>query len=237
MKKSGENRKKWYDVKVQGASLQPGDQVLVRKIGLKGKQKLADRWEEDVFVVTSQPNTSVPVFKVHQLHGQGRSRTLHHNMLLPVNSVPSMPSAERQSTPPTPRVTHSKTRAKEQAQLVKDSRLSAVGRCSSEESLLCEAVSTIVPQLPTSLLVCKADSSLDLDEDETSVLVEESLARSDDSCTDDGVSGGGGHEADVSGSGLDSGQDSRTGNLNTRPHVSPSVWPQLVSSTECSKPR
>ena len=203
----------------------------------EGKQKLADRREEEVWVVTAQPDPSIPVFMVRQLDGRGRSRTLYRNMLLPVKSVPSVTSEERQPTPITPRVARSKTRAKEQAQLVKDSRLSAVGKCSSEESLLSEAVSTIVPQLPTSLLVCKADSSLDLDEDETSVLVEESLARSDDSCTDDGVSGGGGHEADVSGSGLYSGQDSRTGNLNTRPHVSPSVWPQLVSSTECSKPR
>ena len=235
-KRAGENRKRWYDVKVRGASLHPGDHVLVRKVGLKGKQKLADRWEEEVWVVTSQPDASIPVFTVRQLDGRGRSRTLHRNMLLPVKSVSSMPSAERQSTPPTPRVTRSKTRAKEQAQLVKDSRLSAVGRCSSEESLLSEAVSTIVPQLPTSLLVCKADSSLDLDEDETSVLVEESLARSDDSGTDDGVFGGGGHEADVSGSVLDSGQESRTGDHSTRPHVAPSVWPQLVSSTECSKP-
>ena len=51
------------------------------------------------------------------------------------------------------------------------------------------------------------------------------------------VAGGGGHEADVSGSVLDSGQESRTGDHSTRPHVAPSVWPQLVSSTECSKPR
>ena len=113
----------------------------------------------------------------------------------------------------------------------------AAERCSSEESLLSEVVSTIVPQLPTSLLVCKAYSSLDLDEDETSILMEESLARSDGSSSDDGVSGGGGHEADVSGSVLDSGQEFRTGDLCTRPHVAPSVWPQLVSSTECSKPR
>ena len=122
-------------------------------------------------------------------------------MLMPVKSVPSVPSEERQSTPPTPRVTRSRTRAREQAQLVKDSRLSAVGRRSSEDSLP-EAVSTIVPQLPTSLLVCKADLSLDVDEDETSVLVEESIARSEDSCADDGIRGGGGHEADVSGSGF-----------------------------------
>ena len=235
MKKSGENRKKWYDVKVRGASLQPGDHVLVRKVGLKGKQKLADRWEEEVWVVTSQPDTSIPVFKVRQLDGRGRSRTLHRNMLLPVKSVPSVPSTERHSTPPTPRVTRSRTRAHEQAQGVMHSRLAAADRCSSEESLS-EAVS-IVPQLPTSLLGCKADSSLDLDEDETSVLVEESIARSEDSSTDDGVSGGGGHEADVSGSVLDSGQESRTGDHSTRPHVAPSVWPQLVSSTECSKPR
>ena len=235
MKKSGENRKKWYDVKVRGASLQPGDHVLVRKVGLKGKQKLADRWEEEVCVVTSQPDSSIPVFTVRKLDGRGRSRTLHRNMLLPVKSVPSVPSEECQSTALTPRVTRSRTRAREQAQGVRHSRLAAADRCSSEESLS-EAVS-IVPQLPTSLLVCKADSSLDLDDDETSVLVEESLARSEDSGTDDGVSGGGGHEADVSGSVLDSGQESRTGDHSTRPHVAPSVWPQLMSSTECSKPR
>ena len=235
MKKSGENRKKWYDVKVRGASLQPGDHVLVRKVGLKGKQKLADRWEEEVCVVTSQPDSSIPVFTVRKLDGRGRSRTLHRNMLLPVKSVPSVPSEECQSTALTPRVTRSRTRARDQAQGVRHSRLAAADRCSSEESLS-EAVS-IVPQLPTSLLVCKADSSLDLDDDETSVLVEESLARSEDSGTDDGDSGGGGHEADVSGSVLDSGQESRTGDHSTRPHVAPSVWPQLMSSTECSKPR
>ena len=214
MKRAGENWKKWYDVKVHGASLQPGDHVLVRKVGLKGKQKLADRWEEEVCVVTSQPDTSIPVFMVRQLDGRGRSRTLHRNMLLPVKSVPSMPSDEHQSTPPTPIVTRSTTGARE-SQLVEDSRLSAVGSCSSEESLLSEAVSAIAPHLPTSLVVCKADSSFDLDEDETSVLMEESLARSDGSSNDDGVSCGGGQQADVSGSVLDSGQESRTGELST----------------------
>ena len=38
MKKSGENRKKWYDVKVRGDSLQPWDHVLVREVGLKGNK-------------------------------------------------------------------------------------------------------------------------------------------------------------------------------------------------------
>ena len=110
-----------------------------------------------------------------------------------------------------------------------------VYRCSSEESDAFESVSTIVPQVSTSVSGCKADSSLDLDEDETSVLVEESLARTDASWSDDGVSVGGENEADVSDLDLDRRQESK--DLRTQPHVSSNVWPQLVSSTECSKPR
>ena len=190
IKKAGEANKELYDRKVRGATLEPGDQVLVRKVGLQGKNKLADRWEEELCVVTSQPNASIPVFTVRQLDGRGRVRTLHRNLLLPVKSVP-VKSTESPPAPPTPRVTRSRTRAHEQAQIWNDQRLSAVHRCSSEESVALESVSTIVPQVSTSVLGCKVDSSLDLDEDETSVLVEESLARTDASCSEDGVSVGG----------------------------------------------
>ena len=221
IKKHGEANKELYDRKVRGATLEPGDQVLVRKVGLQGKNKLADRWEEGVCVVTSQPNASIPVFTVRQLDGRGRVRTLHRNLLLPVKSVPAK-STESLPAPP-------RTRAHEQTQIRNDHRLSAVYRCSSEESVALESVSTIVPQVSTSVLGCKADSSLDLDEDETSVLVEESLARTDVSCND-GVSVGGGNEADVSDLDLDPRQESK--DLRTQPHVSSSVWPQLVSSTE-----
>ena len=66
----------------------------------------------------------------------------------------------------------------------------------------------MVPQHPTSLLACKADSSLDLDEDEASVLLEESLIRSDNDDTRDGLLDGGGHEADVSDLEVDPGHES-----------------------------
>ena len=43
----GEASKKWYAKKVRDATLQPGDQVLLRPVGLQGKNKLADRWHEE----------------------------------------------------------------------------------------------------------------------------------------------------------------------------------------------
>ena len=44
LKGKGETSQKWYSKKVRGASLQSGDQVLLRQIGLQGNNKLADRW-------------------------------------------------------------------------------------------------------------------------------------------------------------------------------------------------
>ena len=89
LKGKWEASQKWYSKKVRGASLQPGDQVLLRQIGLQGKNKLADRWQEEVYVVTSQPNASIPVFSVRRLDGHGKVKTVHRNLLLPVRSVPT----------------------------------------------------------------------------------------------------------------------------------------------------
>jgi transposase InsO family protein len=66
------------------AVLSVGDLVLVRKVGLIGRSKLADRWEEDVFVVLEQPNPDIPVYRVKSRDLGGRIRTLHRNLLLPV---------------------------------------------------------------------------------------------------------------------------------------------------------
>ena len=46
-KKAGKTCKKYYDQKVRHAVLEPGDRVLVRNVGLKGRQKLADRWQKN----------------------------------------------------------------------------------------------------------------------------------------------------------------------------------------------
>ena len=82
------NQKKFYDRRIRGAVLEPGDRVLVRKVGLKGMQKLADRWSEEVYIVVGQPNSDIPVYRVKLEVGRGAVKTLHRNLLLPLCSLP-----------------------------------------------------------------------------------------------------------------------------------------------------
>lgn len=73
-----------YDRRTIAAGLQPGDTVLVKKTVFSGREKLADKWEDDIHVVISQPNPELPVFKIKPVSRPGRVRTLHRNLLLPV---------------------------------------------------------------------------------------------------------------------------------------------------------
>jgi transposase InsO family protein len=85
-------QKKHFDLKVRGAVIEPGDRVLVKIVAFDGKHKLADRWEEDVYIVDTQPNTDIPVFVVKKENGNGKTRVLHRNLLLPVGSL--LPSTD-----------------------------------------------------------------------------------------------------------------------------------------------
>ena len=44
--------------------MQPGDRVLARNVGVRGKRKIADRREKDVYLVVDQPNKDIPVYIV-----------------------------------------------------------------------------------------------------------------------------------------------------------------------------
>ena len=66
----------------------PGDRVLVKNVGLKGKCKLADRWSKDIYFVIDQPNQDLPIFQVKPEFGDERPRLLHRNMLLPFMGLP-----------------------------------------------------------------------------------------------------------------------------------------------------
>ena len=60
----------------------------MRNVGLRGKQKLADRWESQQFVVCRQPNEDIPVYVVKPDNTRSRkTRTLHRNLLLPFMSI------------------------------------------------------------------------------------------------------------------------------------------------------
>ena len=69
-------QKQLYDSRIRGAMIQVGDRVLVRALAFDGTHKLADRWEEDEYIVHSQPNAHVPVFMVKKEKGYGKARTL-----------------------------------------------------------------------------------------------------------------------------------------------------------------
>ena len=83
-KEATKRRAKYYNRKVKGVSLECGDLVLVKNVGLKGKHKLADRWKQEVYVVIEQPNKDIPVFKVRSEKREGPDRVLHRNFLLPL---------------------------------------------------------------------------------------------------------------------------------------------------------
>ena len=63
-RKSADRQKGYYDDKVRYMNLEVGDRVLVKNVGLRGKQKLADLWEHCPYVVRSQPVPAIPVFEV-----------------------------------------------------------------------------------------------------------------------------------------------------------------------------
>ena len=49
--RKGGKYKQYYDEKVKYAVLEPGDRVLVRKVGIQGKHTLADLWEAEPYII------------------------------------------------------------------------------------------------------------------------------------------------------------------------------------------
>ena len=86
--KSAVRYKAHYDKRIRGATVSVGDRVLVKNVSIRGKNKLANTWKEDVYSVVEQPNPEVPVFVVCKENNKKARRTLHRNLLLPVNFLP-----------------------------------------------------------------------------------------------------------------------------------------------------
>lgn len=87
-KRQAKRHKKCYDLRVRDVRIVPGDRVLVRNVGLKGKCKLADRWSKDIYIVVAQPNSDLPIFQVKPEGSDDIPKLLHRNMLLPFMGLP-----------------------------------------------------------------------------------------------------------------------------------------------------
>ena len=81
------------DKKVKGSQMQVDDLVLVKRVAWKGRHKIQNKWEPDEYVIVSQPNKNVPVYRVKPI-GEGKERVLHRNLLLPlgIKFVPEIES-------------------------------------------------------------------------------------------------------------------------------------------------
>ena len=97
-KKSRRNKDN-YDMKARESKLEVGDRVLVRNV--RSRSKLDDRWERDVYVVISIPNSDIPVYTVRKEKGDAKTRTLHRNLLLPFSYIPCSDSSENTKVNPT----------------------------------------------------------------------------------------------------------------------------------------
>jgi hypothetical protein len=77
-----------FDRRVTESTLDVGDCVLVRSVRLRGKHKLADKWEETLHVVVSRKG-DLPVYTVKPENKDGPLRTLHRDLLLPCGFLPA----------------------------------------------------------------------------------------------------------------------------------------------------
>ena len=88
-KKAAARNKIKYDMNARNSILEPGDLVLVRNVGIRGKNKLADRWEHEPYLVLEQPNEDIPVYRVQRTDTRSKkTRLLHRNLLLPFMGLP-----------------------------------------------------------------------------------------------------------------------------------------------------
>lgn len=88
-KKTMLKNKTRFDCKVAASELDVGDRVLVRNIRLRGKHKIADRWESTVYVVVKKA-ANLPVYTISPEHADKPLRTLHRDLLLPCGWLPDV---------------------------------------------------------------------------------------------------------------------------------------------------
>ena len=81
-RKASSGQKGQYDKRIRGTAVEIGDRVLVKNVTKRGKCQLANRFEDEIYVVKEQPNKDIPVFVVEQEVGPGKRRILCHPMVL-----------------------------------------------------------------------------------------------------------------------------------------------------------
>lgn len=104
--KKHQQNKRVYDKSLRCHNLEPGDRVLLKNLGLKGKHKLENRWYDVPYVVVNKM-TNLPVYRVKQENGSGKLKTLHRDNLLPIGDLVRIPVLDNTENVPKRAVTRS----------------------------------------------------------------------------------------------------------------------------------
>ncbi len=54
-------------------------------MGFHGQHKIQDWWSSDPYKVVDHLDVSIPVYHLHPISGAGPTKTIHHNLLLPLS--------------------------------------------------------------------------------------------------------------------------------------------------------
>ena len=89
-----------YDKKAKSTTFQPDDRVLIRNVKERGGPgKLRSYWEDEIYKIVCQKSDEIPVYDVIPESGEGKTRTLHRNMLFPCSYLPVEKFAMKPSQP------------------------------------------------------------------------------------------------------------------------------------------
>ena len=89
IQKSNNRNKTSYEKKVLGSELKVGDRVLVKNVSeTGGTGKLKSFWEHKIYKVVSV-HKDLPIYQIQPEAGGSKIRTVHRNLLLLCNQLPS----------------------------------------------------------------------------------------------------------------------------------------------------
>lgn len=75
-----------YNRKLKGAPVEVGDRVLLANKGERGKRKLADRWENNLYMVVDK-HVNTHTFKIRNCSTK-QEKVVHRNLIMPMNFLP-----------------------------------------------------------------------------------------------------------------------------------------------------
>lgn len=75
-----------YNQTVRGVPVEVGDHVLLANKEERGKRKLADRWNNFIYVLVEK-NAESHTFKIQDA-STGQEKVVHRNLIMPVNFIP-----------------------------------------------------------------------------------------------------------------------------------------------------